>query len=197
MNSLIVQIQHLIDFRKEIGQPIEQYFLPGLSPDIIREKIAQYPFYFPEEFIELYSWHNGTVDEDFLMFRDMAWSSLEDAINEYTLMLDNFWSNCDNEEIGLEPEKMFPFAGFTGFNLYLSYPGQKMCPALELPVICTGKGVLEPYYESFPAMLSTVAEWFQVGEHVEYGYEAEPSIEEEIWRKYNPELFRIRGSFRC
>jgi hypothetical protein len=196
MSNLIAQIQHLIDFREEIGQPIEQYFLPGLSPNIIREKIAPYPFYFPEEFIELYSWHNGTIDEEFLMFRDMAWSSLENAIDEYTLMMDAFWSIGDNEEIGLKPEKMFPFAGFNAFNLYLSYPGQKMCPTLELPVICTGKGVLRPYYESFPAMLSTVAEWFQAGEHDEYGCEVESSIEEGIWRKYNPEIFRIRDS-RC
>jgi hypothetical protein len=84
----------------------------------------------------------------------------------------------------------------SNYNLYLSYPGQKMCPTLELPVICTGKGVLRPYYESFPAMLSTVAEWFQAGEHDEYGCEVESSIEEGIWRKYNPEIFRIRDS-RC
>jgi hypothetical protein len=193
MDNLIARIQHLIDFRREIGQPIDQHFLPGLSRAYIQEKTSQYPFYFPEALIELYEWHNGTNDEDFLMFRDMAWLSLENAIPEYELMMEAFWSEGDNEEIGLEPKKMFPFAGFTGFNLYLSYPGQRMCPTLALPIICTGKGVLEPYYDSFTSMLDTVEEWFTVGEHKEYSCKVQEGIAHEIRRKHNADIFRNTG----
>ncbi|MBW4489757.1 MAG: SMI1/KNR4 family protein [Trichocoleus desertorum ATA4-8-CV12] len=193
MNNLITRFQTLIDFRRKIGQPVEQYFLPGLSRQYLQEKISQYPFYFPEEFMELYTWRNGTKDEDFLMFRDMAWLSLENSIAQYELMMEVFWSEGDNEEIGLEPEKMFPFAAFTGFNLYLSYPGQRMCPNIELPIICTGKGALDPYYDSFTSMLDTVEEWFKVGKHNEHSCDVEESLEREIWRKHNPEVFRIIG----
>jgi hypothetical protein len=193
MNNLIARIQRLIDLRGEIGYPVDQHFLPSLSREYIQRKISQYPFYFPEELIELYTWHNGTNEEDFLMFGDMAWLSLENSISEYELMMEAFWSEGDNEEIGLEPEKMFPFAGLTGFNLYLSYPGQKMCPTLELPIIGTGKGVLDPYYNSFTSMLDTVEEWFKVGEHDEYSCNIQEGLRDEIWHKHNAEIFRIRG----
>jgi hypothetical protein len=191
MNNLISRIQNLIDFRSEIGQPIEQHFLPGLSREYLQEQVAQYPFYFPEEFIELYTWHNGTNDEDFLMFRDMAWLSFENSLSEYDLMLEHFWSVCDQSEIKLQPEQMFPFAAFSGFCLYLSYPGQQMCPDVEIPIIATGKGLLDPYFTSFNSMLDTVEEWFAIGQHNEYACEVRADIERDIWRKHNSEVIRF------
>lgn len=191
MNNLIARIQKLIDFRREIGQPIEHYFLPGLDRGYLQEKVSEYSFYFPEELVDLYAWHNGTNDEDFLIFRDMAWLSFENSISEYELNLEYFWSVFDSSDINLELVKMFPFAAFEGFFLYLSYPGQAMCPNVELPIIATGKGVLDPYFTSFDSMLNTVEEWFAVGQHNEYGCEVEEKLEREIWRKHNSEVFGV------
>ncbi|MBW4665473.1 MAG: SMI1/KNR4 family protein [Chroococcus sp. CMT-3BRIN-NPC107] len=190
MNSLIACMQKLIDFRSEIGQPIDRHFLPGLSREYLQERISQYPFYFPKELIDLYTWHNGTKDEDFLIFRDMAWLSFENSVSDYESMLENYWSAFDRSEIGLEPAKMFPFAGFNGFYLYLSYPGQAMCPNAELPIIGAGEGE-DPYFTSFDSMLNTVEEWFAVGEHKESGYEVEDNLEREIWQKHNFEIFGV------
>jgi hypothetical protein len=192
MNDLILCIKGLIDFRSEIEQPIEQHFLPGLSRELIQEKVSQYPFHFPEEFIELYSWRNGMQGEDFLIFRDKAWLSLEAALSEYEFMMENFWEGGDNEELGLEPEKMFPFAALGGKYLFLSYPGQRMCPSLEIPVICTAPGYIEPYYNSFISMLETVHEWFSVGEHNESYCSVEEILELDVWRKHNPQAFEAR-----
>jgi hypothetical protein len=180
MNDLMARIQNLIDFRREIGQPIEHHFLPGLSAEAIREKISHYPFYFPEELVELYTWHNGIQGEEFLIFRDKAWLSLEGAISEYEFMMENFWDMGPSEELGLEPEKMFPFAAFGGKYLYLSYPGQRMCASLEIPIICTAPGYIEPTYNSFMSMLDTVKEWFQVGDHDEDYCRVEERLELDI-----------------
>lgn len=188
MNHWIAGIQKLIDFRRNLGQPIDHHFLPGLSREYLQEQIADYPFYFPEEFIELYTWHNGTHDQDFLIFRDMAWLSFENAISEYGLNLEYFWSVFKDSEINLDPMKMFPFAAFEGSCLYLSYPGQAMCETASLPIIATGEGVLDPYFTSFESMLATVEAWFTVGQHTEYGCEVEESLEHEIWQTYNSDL---------
>ncbi|MCU0526858.1 MAG: hypothetical protein MUF72_18775 [Elainella sp. Prado103] len=191
MNNLIARIQKLIDFRREIGQPIDHHFLPGLSREYLQEKVSQYSFYFPAELIDLYAWHNGTNEQDFLIFRDMAWLSFENSVSEYELNLEYFWSVFNSSDINLEPARMFPFAGFEGFCLYLSYPGQAMCPNLGLPIIATGKGVLDPYFTSLDSMLDTVEEWFTVGQHSEYGCTVEETLERQIWRKYNSEVFGV------
>ncbi|NJL49547.1 MAG: hypothetical protein HC929_21585 [Leptolyngbyaceae cyanobacterium SM2_5_2] len=105
MNNLIARIQKLIDFRREIGQPIDQHFLPGLSRDYLQEKVSEYSFYFPQELIDLYSWHNGTREQDFLIFRDTAWLSFENSVSEYELNLEYFWSAFNGSDLDLEPEK--------------------------------------------------------------------------------------------
>jgi hypothetical protein len=193
MSNLVARIQKLIDCRRAVGQPIDHHFLPGLSRDYLQEKISQYPFYFPEELIALYTWHNGTQDENFLIFRDMAWLSLDNAIHEYEQNLEYFWSIMDGYGIldNIEYRRMFPFAAFEGSCLYLSYPGQAMCPHVELPIIATGEGVLAPYFTSVESMLTTVEEWFSVGQHSDYGCEVEAELEREIWQKHNPEVYGL------
>lgn len=49
MNNWVDLIQSLISFRREIGYPIDDIFLPGLSREYILEKTLNYPFYFPDE----------------------------------------------------------------------------------------------------------------------------------------------------
>lgn len=190
MNSFISGIQTLIDFRRTLGQPIDHHFLPGCDRTMLQTELKKYSFYFPEPFIDLYTWHNGTRNEDFLIFRDMAWLSFDYAVAEYEAMLQYFWSVFDASEIGLESAQMFPFAGFNGCYLYLTYPGQKFCSTAELPIIGIGDGCIDPYFTSFDSMLRTVEAWFSVGQHNEYSCEVEENLEREIWRRYNPEVFQ-------
>jgi hypothetical protein len=99
MNNCIELIQQLKIFRREIGCPIDDIFLPGLSREYILEKTLNYPFYFPEELIELYMWHNGTKDDStFPLFRDLPWLSLESAI----CMYDNMTTLFPSEETNLD-----------------------------------------------------------------------------------------------
>ncbi len=191
MTSLIPRVQSLIDYRQRIGQPIDHHFLPGLSHDEIQQRLASYPIYISDELIELYTWHNGTREEDFLLFRDMAWLSLENAIANYEQMHQYFWSMLDPSETRLEPAQMFPFAGFNGMFLYLSYPGQTVCPQADLPIIAVGEGELSPYFTSLLSLLETVNEWFSVGQHTDYGCEVAPDVELEIWRNYNGDVLQF------
>jgi hypothetical protein len=189
MNNSIDLIQRLISFRREIGHPIDDIFLPGLSREYILEKTSQYPFYFPEEFIELYMWHNGTRDEEsefptFSLFRDVPWLSLENAIYAY----ENITILYPSEETGLDFEKMFPFAGYDYFFYLMSYPGQAICPNVDLPIVAIGVGITDVYYSSFASMLNTVNEWFEVAEHEDYTYSIEGGLEYRIGYKNNPEI---------
>jgi hypothetical protein len=189
MNNLIGLIQRLISFRREIGYPIDNIFLPGLSREYILEKTAQYPFYFPDELVELYMWHNGTKDEKFEfptfpLFRDVPWLSLENAIYMY----ENVTTLYPSEETGLEFEKMFPFAGADNFFYLMSYPGQAICPDVELPIVAIGIGITNVYYTSFVSMLNTVNEWFEVAEHDDYTYDIEGGLSYRIGYKNNPEI---------
>jgi hypothetical protein len=189
MNNWIDLIQRLISFRREIGYPIDDIFLPGLSREYILEKTLNYPFYFPEELIELYMWHNGTKYEEFKfstfpLFRDVPWLSLENAIRMY----ENVTTLFPSEEIGLDFDKMFPFAGIDSFFYLMSYPEQNICPDVDLPIVAIGIGITDVYYTSFTSMLNMVNECFEFGEHDEYGYLIEGKLECRIGYKHNPEI---------
>jgi hypothetical protein len=119
MNNWIDLIQQIIVFRRDIGFPIDNIFLPGLSREYILEQTLNYPFYFPDELIDLYTWHNGTKDEKFEfstfpLFRDLPWLSLDDAIFVYDNITRLF---SIDEETGLDFDKMFPFAGIDSFSI--------------------------------------------------------------------------------
>jgi hypothetical protein len=189
MNNWVDLIQSLISFRREIGYPIDDIFLPGLSREYILEKTLNYPFYFPEELIELYMWHNGTKDERlessaFALFRDVPWLSLETAIYIY----ENVTTLFPSEETGLDFDKMFPFGGIDSFFYLMSYPEQNICPDINFPIVAIGIGIADVYYTSFTSMLSMVNECFEYGEHDENGYGIEGNLEYRIGYKYNPEI---------
>jgi hypothetical protein len=189
MNNWIDLIQRLIFFRREIGQPIDEIFLPGLSREYILEKTLNYPFYFPEELIELYMWHNGTKDEGFefstfSLFRDAPWLSLENAIYMY----ENVTTLFPSEEPGLDFDKMFPLAGVDSFFYLMSYPEQSICPDINLPIVAIGIGITDVYYTSFASMLNMINECFEYGEHNENGYIIDGKLEYRIGYKHNPEI---------
>jgi hypothetical protein len=189
MNNLINGIQKLTDFRKEIGQPIDPLFLPGLSREYIIERTSSYPFYFPEELVKLYMLHNGTKDEEFefstfSLFRDVPWLSLDCAIYMYETLTTHYPS----KETGLDFERMFPFGGSDGFFYLMSYPGQAIFPNISIPIVAIGIGITDAYYTSFESMLHTINEWFSVGEHDESGCQMEGKLEYRIGYKHNPEI---------
>lgn len=190
MNRSIDIIQSWIYFYRETGHPIDSIFLPGLSREYILEKTSHYPFYFPEELIELYVWHNGTKDEryefsTFPLFGDLPWLSLESAIDMYENITTRF---SGDEETMLDFEKMFPFAGLDGFFYLMSYPGQNIYPDLNLPIVAIGVGIEDIYYTSFTSMLDTINEWLEVSEINEYGYTLEDKLRSRIGSKHNPEI---------
>ncbi|HTX79225.1 MAG TPA: SMI1/KNR4 family protein [Longilinea sp.] len=64
MEELTQYLNQILDWHTKLGSPLAKYLLPGLSKSEIRKKVAALPFAMPDEFIELYTWRNGTPARD-------------------------------------------------------------------------------------------------------------------------------------
>lgn len=168
--------------------------LPGLTREEILARCGWFPSPLPEELIALYTWHNGQEqgvwEEEYpFWFRDMGFSRLELAKEEYAMMAGSYGSEPLQPSLdGVDLQHCFPFAAFNGGWYVFPCKGQALSREHPRPIIAVFEGI-DVYFHSFESMLRTCIDWVR---HPAYGKGSSlpEGIEMEIWRRHNPGIFQ-------
>ncbi len=184
-------------------------FLPGLSDEEIREKLANVELELPGEIYELYRWRNGTEDGEDLksvIFPTIEFMTLDEALEYYHDFVENTLDIFDEEDYQdicelLSPNQaniygdkkyLFPFyrSNCDFCAVFLSKEKQQQSPIININDVLE----LSAIHRSLTAMMQTLAEYLETGAHY-LGEEGYLNGNEEkmlpIFQKYNPGLVLI------
>jgi hypothetical protein len=160
------------DWSRKNNHSWHESFQAGLTEQDIRKQLERIaPYTLPEEFISLYTLHNGQ----------------KDAIDEFK----EITAYRDRGEAYLEvPASMFPVFGFEGSYLLVEC-GEQASGSLYYYFIEDPDG---PYlwHESLDAMLGCTLECFESGAYfvaIDGALEGKRSLENEIRLKHSPNAF--------
>jgi hypothetical protein len=179
------KLEILIDEIEKKGGSIRPYLRPALTREDISRRTANFPFFLPDEIIELYQWHDGiSTNCSTPLFRDNQFLDLDSAIQEYHLMCEAYADLEDRVDLA----RCFPFAGFDGAVYVLPSSSQSLNPELIRPVISVFEGV-DIYFLDFSIMLDTCIEWYVQNVHNPVTFSVDERKERAIWLQINPGIF--------
>ena len=186
-------LDRLLAAYEQKGVAVADTLLPPLEPDALREACGWFPGELPPQLVALYGWRGGQEKDAWetehpFWFRDMSFSSVARAEQEYASMMASY---------GLNPldrgllKFSFPFASFNGGWYVLPTRGHPFNTSLVCPVICVLEGI-DVYFYSLQTMVDTCVDWVIHPAYTEDG-SLPRDIELEIWRRHNPGIF-VYGS---
>ncbi|AFY57765.1 hypothetical protein Riv7116_5387 [Rivularia sp. PCC 7116] len=182
-------------------------FLPSLSDEEIREKLASVELELPEEIYELYRWRNGVEggeDLKSLAYPSMAFMPLDEAIEYHLGIVDNvdiqehedfqaIFELLDANQVDIYSDTyLFPFirSNCCFCAVLLSKEQQQDSPIIDISDALD----LSMIFRSLTSMMQTLAEYFETGAY----YLSEDNFldwdeekMEPIFQKYNPGLTLI------
>ncbi len=186
MTSLTESLEALTTVIRTKGFPIDTFLQPRLSLRDIHARTSDLPFHLPEQLVELYQWHDGTLpDCPLALFRDEQFLPLEDALLEYATAFAP--AAADDVDWGVDLRECFPFAGFEGSYYVLPAGSQTLVPQFPRPVICVFEGI-DAYFLSLTRMVETFTACFETGVYSVSAGVVDEQGEREIWAAYNPGL---------
>ncbi|MBV6627982.1 MAG: hypothetical protein KI793_34540 [Rivularia sp. (in: Bacteria)] len=179
-------------------------FLPGLSNEEIREKLASVELELPEEIHELYRWRNGVEDgEDLksIAYPSMAFMPLDEAIKYHLDIIDNvdiqehedfqaIFELLDAKQIDIyNSTHLFPFihSNCCFCAVLLSREQQKHSPIIDISDALD----LEMIFRNLTTMMQTLAKYFETGAYYlsdDNFLDWDEEKMEPIFHKYNPGL---------
>ncbi len=168
--SLTQALEKLVAVIESRGYAIRQYLQPGLSRDAIDSKVRHLGLHFPEEFYELYQWHNGMelYQADCLIFGEHEFPPLEIALAEHQELLKYYAST------NINLFQCFPIAMFNG-SYHAVYCSDALFYGLRNPIIEIFEGICIAF-ENVGTMIDTATEWYANGIYDEH------SFDETRWR---------------
>lgn len=160
-------------------------FQPGLSSEIIEERLSALSFCVPQEVYELYKWRNGDVTHS--MVFGYLWLLNLDKACEYSEGINDNVLLEIREQNG-EPPYLFPMFDFDGE--YFAVKGSEI-PTATAPIFHISDDCSVSFaFTSLTAMMLAIAECYETGI---YAVREDGKIEVidavkfgEIRRKYNP-----------
>jgi hypothetical protein len=188
MDTISARLDSLLSaFESHCGIVIRDSLLPGLSREEIEQRCSWFPATIPDPVIEMYMWRNGQANDAWsepnpFWFRDMSFSSLEIAKNEYQGMLSTYGVDNTLEDDGVILKTSFPFAAFNGGWYVVPSEEHTLPVESRYPVICVFEGI-DWYFVSIEKMLDTCHDWVR---HDGYEYEdaaLDEDAEMSIWKK--------------
>lgn len=204
MSVLTDSLNQIMRWLEENRPDYAASFLPGLSDEEIREKLANVELELPEEIYELYRWRNGVEDgEDLksIAYPSMAFMPLDEAIKYHLDVVDNvdiqehedfesIFELLDANQVNNYSDKyLFPFLRANCYfcAVLLGKDKQKHAPIIDISDALD----LELIFRSLTSMMQTFAEYLETGAHY---LDEEGCLDEDeekmkpIFQKYNPGL---------
>jgi hypothetical protein len=91
MSEIARLCDRLVSFHPQIGHPLEEFLLPGLSDSEIDLQIAGLPFVVPDSLRDIYKWRNGiaaTGENDGRFFESMTMYPLQRSVAIYRTVVE-------------------------------------------------------------------------------------------------------------
>lgn len=162
---------------------------PGLSAAELDHYESKFGFQFPLEVRELYAWRNGSCNldaepEHLLMFRDMAFLSLDHALDARAI-IEQFCSAFAQfgNPTPFAANSVLPIAGLEG-QYYVVPCRDHTCRSKgPHPVVAIGED-LGVYFYSIESMLDTCNAWVSDSQYTLETLEPEDEIK--AWERFNP-----------
>ena len=187
-------------------------FLPGLSDEEIREKLANVELELPEEIYELYRWRNGVEggeDLKSVVYPSMEFMPLDEAIEYYEDFVENSINLLDERDE--DCQDVFKLLDVSQVNIYgnkLIFPFSRsncsFCAVLlskeqqqrSIIIDIADELGLSVIYRNLTSMTQTLAEYLETGayyldEQQEYYLNGDEEKMLPIFKKYNPGLSLI------
>jgi hypothetical protein len=183
MSDLTNALNRIMTWLGENSPNSASGFQPGLSSNVIEEKLNILPFCLSKEVYELYGWRNG--DESYSMAFGYLWMLNLDRACEFSDFL-----NDDNslDRRGLnEPQYLLPLFDFDGE--YFAVQGGDILTNAAPIFHVSDCYDLTPAFINLTGMMLAIAECYETGVYAvtEHGLEVVDGIKfGEIRRKYNP-----------
>ena len=181
-------------------------FLPGLSDEELREKLANVELELPQEIYELYRWRNGTQngeDPKSVIFPCMQYMPLDEAIEYYDDFIENtidifdeqdfqdIFELLDAKQVNQYGNKkyLFPFyrCNCDFLAVLLSGEQQRHSPIIDI----SGELDLKMIFRSLTSMMQTLTEYFKTGVYYlgeDNFLDWDEEKMEPVFQKYNPGL---------
>lgn len=150
-------------------------FLPGLSDEEIREKLANVELELPEEIYELYRWRNGVEggeDLKSIVYPSMEYMPLDEAIEYYLGIVDieiqehedfqSIFELLDANQVNIYSDThLFPFlrSNCVCCAVLLSREKQQHSPIIDISDALD----LKMIFRSLTSMMQTLTEYFETG----------------------------------
>jgi hypothetical protein len=177
---------------RDRGKEVSGELLPGLTCAEVEARTSWFPAPLPGPVFELYGWRNGQpedawVTENVLWFRDMQFTSLERAKDEYCSMMASYGVDNSRELEGIELRTSFPFASFNGGWYVVPCTGHDLGADYAYPVVSVFQGI-DVYFHSIESMLKTCIDWRLASRLVGDDWELPEDRERSIWQQHNPRV---------
>lgn len=195
MSSIGRKLDQLLRSLQAKGLDPANNLRPGASDLILNAHAKCSAMPLPRGLEELYKWRNGSVDpnadvEELLMFRDMAFLSLEDGL-EARRQVNSFLQAFSTNGAGpIAKDEFFPIAAMEGQYYVLALGNHEYRNLAEHPVVYIGEGI-EPHFLSIETMIETCIAWV-----MDPSYTAEtlqPDDELDAWQRLNPGVLEEGG----
>lgn len=178
-------LQRLEQWLQEHRPDYVSQLQPGLSIQEIAEITEPLPFQLPNEVIELYQWHNGTLgfyDEFFLFFRFLP---LSEAVED-TLMMRRYPEEQGHYNLGVQ-DSNFPDWQYYWFSLFYETKERLVTVGSDHPsstssIIHFWVGGRAKRFMSLRGLILTILECYETGIYLEEDFWFDDP--EEIWAKY-------------
>ena len=196
MPTITELCNQLADAYEAKGIAVRENLRPGLTTTEILATVAPLQIIVPDDFIELYQWRNGHINEfdpDLnrnLKFRDNKFISLEEAVLEYQNVQEYYGIESTLEQDRVDLKACLPISEFQGSWDVVACGAHLFGSERDHPVIRVFQGI-DMYFHSISSMLETCIEWVSSPNwKVLHGLPHEE--QKEIWKRHNPDVFRER-----
>jgi cell wall assembly regulator SMI1 len=196
MDNLLTTLTNLEAFFAESRSHLLENLLPGLSVQEINEKVAEFPFFLPEEFYTLYQWHNGIEIPiaynpmlDLLPYTPFFYS-LDECMRcygELMQMKKEYSKSFDDNTLS---PKWFPIIQPNDGYYFISGDSHQKQRSEVIFLGTHQEWHFGPNYESLTSFIESIYECYITGvydiDNSEEVVCTSEKLEEEIHRKYNP-----------
>lgn len=162
--SIASLLETILSYTVRVNPNLPSSLQPGLTAAEVYER-APIPFQLPDEVLDLYAWHNGTVDHPARgrqkLFYYHEFLSLEQAYEEYQWRMQ---FNADERFEVLDPH-LFPLFTFQGEH-YMTRGTTERRAQSEIFFDYHGSSQV---YDSLHTMLAAIAECYESGAYAIVG----------------------------
>jgi hypothetical protein len=159
MSQLSADATAILEQLKKLQRPVVELLRPGHSVGVISQKLAACGLEPSRELEELWSWRNGTlvaegtILDDLHFFPGFYLMSLEDSVEQYSIMRDDArWSSC-----------WLPIFANGGGDFYATVLGRSQEEAAPVVGFVLGADEQDEEYRSIGSMFRTLRDCYEQG----------------------------------